>query len=128
VNTPALVFALLLGFCSLTQAQTAEPIRTATLTWTAPTACSDGSPIAQCAVTGYIIEKQAGSSWSQVGTTAANVLRFEQSNLPLGTHTYRVMASSANGPSSPSNAASKTIAVPGAPGSVVITVTVAFTQ
>lgn len=119
----AIVLALYMLLVVPANAQT-EPVRTATLTWTAPAACADGSPITNCPVTGYIVEKQNGSTWSPIGTTAEGVRRFEQTNLALGTHTYRVLANSAAGPSAPSSSASKTIAVPGAPGSIVVTITV----
>lgn len=100
----------------------ATPVRQATISWTAPTQCADGSPIAACPITGYTIEKQSGSTWSSIGTTAANVTQFVQSDLALGTHTYRVITNSATGPSAPSSSASKVIAVPGPATNITVTI------
>lgn len=116
-------FALLCFFAFDAQAQTVN--RKATLTWEAPTTCVGGSPIANCPVLGYSVQKLSGTStWTQVGVTAANVLTFTHENLPTGVHTYRVIATSEAGNSPPSNQVSKTIDVPGAPGNIVITITV----
>lgn len=102
-------------------------VRTATLTWTGPSACRSGSAIANCPVLGYSIQKQQGANWVEIGTTANNVLTYVDRDIALGTHTYRVLATSANGPSDPSNPGTKVIDVPGTPGNIVITVTVTVT-
>lgn len=122
------VLCFLALFAGVASAQSSPPVvRSAVLSWTAPTACAGGAPISHCAVLGYSVQKRDGSTWAEVGTTPADVTTFTHSNLPLGTHTYRVLATSANGPSAPSNEGSKVIDVPGAPGSIVITVTVTVT-
>jgi hypothetical protein len=114
--------ALCLMVAGIASAQTVT--RRAVLTWTAPTACAGGAPISNCPVRGYSVQKQQGASWVEIGTTAAAVLTYTESNLALGSHSYRVVATSDNGQSSPSNEVTKVIDVPGAPGSVVVTVTV----
>lgn len=113
-----------LSFQPQSQAQTVN--RQAKLTWEAPTACEGGAAIADCPVTGYRVEKQLNGTWTQIATTAPNVLTYTESNLGLGSHTYRVIAVAAGGVSPPSNTGSKTFAVPGAPGNLIITITVAI--
>ena len=117
-----LSFAAFASCSGPVQAQTVT--RQATLTWTAPTACEGGAALSNCPVKGYSVQKLTGTTWTQIGVTAANVLTYVDQDLPLGTHTYRVIATSDSGNSKPSNESSKTIAVPGAPGNIVITVTV----
>jgi hypothetical protein len=73
------------------------------------------------------VQKNINGTWTEVGTTVASVRSFTHANQPLGTHTYRVLATSDAGPSAPSNESSRTVDVPGAPGGVVITVTVTVT-
>lgn len=104
------------------QAQTIN--RKATLTWTAPTACQGGSALSNCPIKGYSIQRKINTTWTEIGTTVASVLTFTEENLSIGTHTYRVLATSDAGPSPPSNEATKTIDVPGVPGNIVITITV----
>lgn len=111
---------LLFGAVSVAQTVT----RRAVLTWTAPTACAGGAPISNCPVTGYSVQKLAGTTWTQIGVTTANVLTYSDNNIALGSHRYRVLATSDAGPSAPSNEVTKVIDVPGAPGSVVVSVTV----
>jgi hypothetical protein len=102
--------------------------RRAVLTWQAPTTCAGGATITNCPVRGYSVQKLEGTAWTEIGTTTSTVLTYTESNLALGTHRYRVLATSDNGPSAPSNEVSKVIDVPGAPGSVVVTVTVTVTS
>ncbi len=101
--------------------------RSLVLNWQAPTSCAGGSPITNCPILGYSIQKNINGTWTEVGTTVASVRTFTHSNQPLGTHTYRVVATSDAGPSAPSNEASRTIDVPGTPSGIVITVTVTVT-
>lgn len=117
-----LFLAVLFGGAQFAQAQTVT--RAANLTWTAPAACADGSAIANCVVRGYVVQKQTGNAWDTIGLTTPDVLKYTDGNLPLGTHVYRVLANSDGDVSAPSNTASKTFAVPGAPGSLVVTITV----
>lgn len=100
--------------------------RDAVLNWTPPTACKGGTPLANCVIRGYSIQKLSsnGSTWLEIGTTLPAVTTYSDKNLPLGTYTYRVLATSDAGPSDPSNSATRTIDVPGA---VVLTVTVTIT-
>lgn len=119
--------ALLVGACWHTIASAQTVNRQAVLTWQAPTACEGGTAIANCPIRGYSVQKLIGTTWTEVGTTIASVRTYTHSNLPLGTHTYRVLATSDAGPSNPSNEATRIIDVPGAPGGIVITVTVTVT-
>lgn len=114
-------------FLGTTTAQAQTVNRRATLNWTAPTVCKGGAALSNCVVVGYSIQRLMNNEWTQVGTTAANVLTYTEQNLSLGTHTYRVLANSAGGPSDPSNEVSKSFDVPGAPGNLVITVTITIT-
>lgn len=114
--------ALCLMIAGIASAQTVN--RRAVLTWSAPTACAGGAAISNCPVRGYSVQKLQGTSWVEIGTTAATVLTYTESNITLGSHSYRVLATSDAGPSAPSNEVTKVIDVPGAPGSVVVTVTV----
>lgn len=124
LNLTATIVAagLCLIVAGVASAQTVN--RQAKLDWIAPTACKGGTPLTNCPILGYSVQKLIGTTWTEIGTTTASVRTYTDSNLPLGTYTYRVLATSASGPSDPSNEVSKTIDVPGAPGSVVITVTV----
>jgi hypothetical protein len=119
-HTIAACLCLLLAGTSAAQTVT----RRAVLTWTAPSACDGGAPISNCPVTGYSVQKLQGTTWVQIGTTTAAVLTYTENNLAIGSHRYRVLATSDGGPSRPSNEVTKVIDVPGAPGSVVVTVTV----
>lgn len=116
-------FALVLLLVS-TPASAQTVTRKATLVWTAPTTCKGGGAITNCPVRGYSVQKLVDNVWTQIGVTTATVLTYTDNNIALGTHTYRVLAISDAGPSDPSNEVSKTLDVPGAPGGVVITVTV----
>ncbi len=107
---------------AIANAQTAT--RQAVLTWVAPTACAGGSALSNCPILGYSVQKRQGTNWVEIGTTAASVLTYTERDIALGSHTYRVLATSAAGPSAPSNEVTRIIDVPGAPGSVVVTVTV----
>lgn len=116
------VAGLLLLITGIALAQTVT--RRAVLTWTAPTACAGGAPISNCPVTGYSVQKLLGTTWTQIGVTTATVLTYTDNNIALGSHRYRVLATSEAGPSAPSNEVTKVIDVPGAPGSVAVTVTI----
>lgn len=102
--------------------------RQARLTWTAPTTCDGGAALTQCPILGYSVQKLINGTWTQIGVTAASVLTYTDSNLPVGIHTYRVLTNSEAGPSRPSNEVSKPLNVPGAPGNLVITVTVTIAE
>ena len=118
------MLALLVGACWHMTASAQTVTRQAVLTWQAPTACEGGSAITNCPIRGYSVQKLIGTVWTEIGTTTAAVRNYTHTNLPLGTHTYRVLATSDAGPSNPSNEATRIIDVPGAPGGIVITVTV----
>lgn len=102
------------------------------LTWTAPTTCSDGTPIANCPVTGYRIEtapSATATTWTFVATTAN--LTYTHTGVAPGPHCYRAAANSAAGLGAWSQvltgSCSTVVApTPGAPGSVVATDIVAY--
>lgn len=121
------MLAILVVSCCLTVANAQTATRQALLTWVAPTACAGGSALTNCPILGYSVQKRSGTNWIEIGTTAANVLTYTERDIALGSHTYRVLATSAAGPSGPSNEVTRIIDVPGAPGSVVVTVTVTVT-
>lgn len=124
----AVVWGLAFTFVAQTAYAQETTNRKATLRWTAPTACEDGSSLVQCPVLGYSIQKNIDDNWTQIGVTTADVLTYVDENLPLGVHTYRVLATSEAGPSLPSNEGSKSFNVPGAPGNLIITVTITVSQ
>jgi hypothetical protein len=121
------MLAILVVSCALTVANAQTVGRNLVLTWQAPTTCAGGSALTNCPILGYSVQKNISGTWTEVGTTVASVRTFTHQNQALGTHTYRVVATSDAGPSGPSNETSRIIDVPGAPGSVVITVTVTVT-
>jgi hypothetical protein len=105
------------------------------LSWTAPTGCSDGTPIANCPVTGYRIERASSptaTTWVFVATTS--LTSYKATNVPAGQNCYRVAANSANGmsawapvlASSCATAAAPPPPPPGPPGSVTVTDVVAY--
>lgn len=123
--TIVLVLVALMGLSLWFAAAHAQTVsRQAVLTWVAPTTCAGGSAITNCPIRGYSIQKRQGSAWAEIGTTAAAVLTYTDRDLALGSHAYRVLATSDAGPSAPSNEVTRIIDVPGAPGSIVVTVTV----
>lgn len=122
-------FARVLALCLLAvvpsaYSQTAS--RDLTLSWTAPTSCAGGGAISTCAILGYSVQELLNGTWTQIGTTAAGVVTYVHRNVPVGPHSYRVLATSAGGSSDPSNVVTRPD-VPGAPGNLVISVTVNVT-
>lgn len=123
MNVRPTIAAFVCLLCAgLASAQTVT--RRAVLSWAAPTACAGGSAISNCPVRGYSVQKLIATTWTEIGTTTATVLTYTENNIALGSHRYRVLATSDAGPSAPSNEVTKVIDVPGVPGSVVVTVTV----
>lgn len=92
-----------------------------TLTWT-----DNSSGTAQ--EQGFRIERKIGTTgtYSQIGTTGPDVATFNDTTVALGTqYCYRVRAYNAAGDSAYSNeACATTPAIPVAPSSVVIVITV----
>ncbi len=94
------------------------------LTATPPTTCTTGEPVSACPVTGYRFERSA--------TATGTFTRVIEQTGPVYTHTvtasgqncYRVIATSANGDSLPSNVVCKTNTRPvGPPSAPTLTVT-----
>jgi len=117
-----LTACLIAGFTGYAQAQTATG--DVVISWTAPTSCTDGSPITNCPITSYEVEKLSGTTWTRIASTTPAVLSFRHVAQPLGSHQYRALAVSAIGKSQPTNPVTAVIAVPNAPGSISVTVTV----
>lgn len=81
-------------------AQTALKWNEDQLTWVAPTTCTDGSPITDCAVTGYRIETAASATattWSLVTTALATANTYKVTGLTEGPHCYRLASLSTKG-------------------------------
>ena len=77
--------------------------------------------------TGYKIERLAGGVWTQIGTTAADVISFQDTTAIAGTgYQYRVRATNAGGDSEYSNLASVTtpnvVSRPVAPSSLTASI------
>lgn len=118
------VVGLCLMVVGIAGAQTVS--RQAVLTWSAPTACAGGGALSQCPILGYSVQERINNVWTEVGTTTSSVLTYTHRNIAVGPHTYRVLATSAAGPSEPSNEITKGD-VPGTPSNVVVTITVTVT-
>lgn len=127
--------ALLALLCILpvfAHAQTALKWNEDQVSWSAPTACSEGSPLADCPISGYRVERAAGScagTWSTAGTTAANILTFKVGSLVAGTNCYRVITLSAGTSESLPSAAKSQVTTPptpGAPTNVTVSDVVAY--
>lgn len=105
----ALVALMLL--CGMAaQAQTQLRWNEDELSWTGPTTCSDGSPAADCPITGYRIETAPTATsitWSTVTTAAASVSTYKLT-VSAGQHCYRVFALSGTKSSGASNVACDT--------------------
>lgn len=96
------------------------------LTWTAPTTCSDGSPIANCPITGYRIETArtaTATTWTTQATVSV-VVAYIATNRLIGQNCYRIFTLTAAGESlTPSNiACTNTVGLlPGPPTNLLIT-------
>lgn len=129
------LFAIVLAVASLVPqlAQAANAWNERDLTWTAPLTCSDGSPLAQCPVTGYKLEAAgscAASVWNALATVGV-VTTYHAANLAPGTYCFRVRATSANGDSlpGPTTSGSQTTVIaplPGPPGGVTVVAATAY--
>lgn len=109
--------AVILAFFSISaNAAAPNPLswNTDYLSWSAPTACTDGSLIAACPITGYDVQTAptATGAFVTIGSTAANVVEFIRPNVAEGSNCYRVVAKSAGGNSAPSNVDCETTVKP----------------
>lgn len=84
----------------------------ATLTWKAPTAYTDGSPIDTLTPVTYIVERRIDGVWTQMGITG--FLTYADGGLTPGEHCYRVLAQVGTERSAPSITRCKTIPGSGA--------------
>jgi len=97
------------------RAQTPQPWDTNNLSWVAPTTCTSGQPVANCAVTGYRIERSATTTGAFAALGASTTTSFTHTSAAAGQNCYRVIATSAKGDSFPSNVACKTNTQPSGP-------------
>lgn len=107
----------------------AFPLHAATLniSWTAPTTCTDGTPISGCAITKYTVYSGLqGQAKTVLGTTGPTVTTFSAANTGPGNWCIQVSASSSGGEGPLSSEACKLVPVPapGAPGTPTLTLTV----
>jgi hypothetical protein len=91
----------LIGLCATGIAQ-AQAWNSNTVTWTAPTACTSGQPVANCPVTGYRVERSATQTgtYAAVGTSATS--SFTHTSAAAGQNCYRIISLSVSGNSAPS--------------------------
>lgn len=88
-------------------AQTPQPWDTNVLRWSAPTACSTGEALAQCPLTGYVVERSSSGTgtFAQLSIVASSSTTYTHTSAAAGVNCYRVIATSARGNSTPSNVA-----------------------
>lgn len=111
--TIAVLLFVLAMVASVAHAQTAWD--TNTLAWDAPTACTSGQPIANCAVTSYRIERSATATGAFAALGTSTTTTYTHQSAAAGQNCYRVIAISATGESVPSNVACKTNTQPDGP-------------
>jgi len=120
--------------CALTLAASCPPsvvhAATVTVSWVAPTLCSDGTSISNCPITKYTVyQGQQGNVLTAVGGTAPNITTFVATNVSGGQWCYAVSASSQAGESALSMSACVTVTmpVPQPPAAPTLSVTVSKT-
>jgi len=114
VRTTAVTVALLC-LVGVAKAQGVQPWDTNILQWVAPTTCTSGQPVANCAVTGYRVERAATATGAFASVGTSTTTGFTHTSAPAGQNCYRVVALSAKGESVPSNVACKTNTQPSGP-------------
>lgn len=127
--------ALLLLTCvaGVSNAQSA-PWNTNTVSYTGPTTCTSGQPVANCPVTGYRIERAATQTGTYAAVGTSTTTSFTHLSAAAGQNCYRVIALSVQGESIPSTvtgAACKTNVEPSGPPNpptnVTVTIALALT-
>jgi hypothetical protein len=84
------------------------PDPSALVSWTAPTTCTDSTPLTNCPVTGYrIVYGTSPTALTQ--SVALGDVREHRITLAPGTWYFAVVATSATGDSDPSNIVSKVV-------------------
>lgn len=96
-------------------AQGAQPWDENRITWAAPTTCTSGQPVANCAVTGYRVEESATATGTYRVLATVTGTSYTHAGVSAGQHCYRAVALSAKGDSIPSNVACKTNTQPSGP-------------
>jgi len=109
-------FCLALGLlCLAGIAQAQQAWNENRLTWSAPTTCTSGQPIANCPVTGYRIERASSQTGAFAALGTSQTTSYTHTGALAGVNCYRVVALSASGNSVPSNVACKTNVEPSGP-------------
>ena len=109
-------FCLALGLlCLAGIAQAQQAWNENRLTWSAPTTCTSGQPIANCPVTGYRIERASSQTGAFAALGTSQTTSYTHTGALAGQNCYRVVALSAAGNSVPSNVACKTNVEPSGP-------------
>lgn len=114
VQRAAVTVALLL-VVGVAKAQSSQPWDENRLTWAAPTTCTSGQPVANCAVTSYRVERSATTTGTFASVGTSTTTSFTHTSAVAGQNCYRVVAQSAKGDSVPSNVACKTNTQPSGP-------------
>ena len=105
----------ILALCAVGVARAQTAWDTNTVSWTAPTTCTSGQPVANCAVTGYRVERSATSTGTFAAVGTSTTTSFTHTSAVAGQNCYRVIALSAKGDSAPSNVACKANTQPSGP-------------
>jgi hypothetical protein len=96
-----IVLALLLTLIALPSLAQTAPTFSPTWSWTAPTTCSDGTPITHCPLTGYTLYTGLkGSTLTAWGTVAAAATSIQTPGTPAGTWCGQLTANDTAGASS----------------------------
>jgi hypothetical protein len=118
-----LVGLVLLALCSVASAATVK------IEWAAPTVCSDGSAVSNCATTGYEVHQgtsPTGTAYTLRETVASNVLTVTYTDIAPGTRCFFLKTVSGVLKSGESTRACVTVPAPppGVPQGVTVTVVV----
>lgn len=123
-----LLLALLLSSAAMAQ----QAWDTNVISWTNPTTCTTGEPIAQCPITAVRVEESATTTgtFRAVATLPTIGSTYTHVGVTAGQHCYRIIVDSGKGPSGPSNVACKTnvkpVGPPNPPTNLVVVDPVAY--
>jgi hypothetical protein len=102
-----LIFLVIVAQSGVAGAQTPRAWNETDLVLTPPTSCTDSTPITNCPITGFRIERATAEAgpWTTIATLPPNVTTHRATGLPAGTNWFRFIVLAAT-PSVPSNAVS----------------------
>jgi hypothetical protein len=86
-------------------------VSTATVTWVAPTARVDGSPLAAADIASYAVFDDA-SPGAPIGSVPGSAVSFTTGALTVGTHNFTVTVTDSTGHTSAPSAPAATVTVP----------------